>query len=93
MCAVCQQHDHHGLCPFVPADLTCRSTFPGAGPYTGHWTGDTKTSWGSLQQATAGILSSNMWGLAMTGADICGYGIEGKATTLTVKQQEELCVR
>jgi alpha-glucosidase (family GH31 glycosyl hydrolase) len=33
-----------------------------------------------------------MWGLAMTGADICGYGIDGKPK-MSDAQLQELCVR
>jgi len=69
-----------------------RSTFPGAGRFTGHWTGDTKVSWRSFREQTANILNANMWGLAMTGADICGYGIEGPPI-MTDEQLQELCVR
>jgi alpha-glucosidase (family GH31 glycosyl hydrolase) len=54
-----------------------RSTFPGAGVVTGHWTGDTSISWQALRESTASVLNANMWGLAMTGADICGYGALG----------------
>lgn len=73
-------------------DLCCRSTFPGAGRFTGHWTGDTPVTWQALREQTASILSANMWGLAMTGADICGYGIEGKPKASDT-QLQELCVR
>jgi alpha-glucosidase (family GH31 glycosyl hydrolase) len=47
-----------------------------------------------MREATASILNANMWGLAMTGADICGYGIEGTQHMLVNEaQREELCVR
>lgn len=72
--------------------LSCRSTFPGAGRYSGHWTGDTKVTWQAFNEQTANVLSANMWGLAMTGADICGYGIDGK-TNMTDAERQELCVR
>lgn len=61
-----------GVAPSKRGFLLTRSTFAGAGSFTGHWTGDTKVSWDSLREATGSILSANMWGLAMTGADICG---------------------
>lgn len=79
------------ICMLVGAPA-CRSTFPGAGRWTGHWTGDTKVTWQALQEQTAYILSANMWGVAMTGADICGYGIDGKPK-MNDQQLQELCVR
>lgn len=49
-------------------------------------------TWEAFQQQTAAVLSANMWGLAMTGADICGYGIEGLPKMSDV-QLQELCIR
>lgn len=72
--------------------MLTRSTFPGAGRWTGHWTGDTKVTWQALQEQTAYILSANLWGVAMTGADICGYGIDG-IPKMNDQQLQELCVR
>jgi hypothetical protein len=50
-----------------------RSTFPGAGKWAGHWTGDNGANWENMRQSTASVLNSNMWGMAMTGADVCGF--------------------
>jgi alpha-glucosidase (family GH31 glycosyl hydrolase) len=50
-----------------------RSTFPGAGKWAGHWTGDNGANWESLRDSVPSILAPNMWGIAMVGADICGF--------------------
>jgi hypothetical protein len=51
----------------------CRSTFPGAGRYAAHWTGDNAATWSSLHFSIAGMINSNFWGISMAGADICGF--------------------
>lgn len=53
--------------------LHCRSTSPGAGRFTGHWTGDNAADWANLYLSIAGIINTNFWGMSMAGADICGY--------------------
>jgi len=53
--------------------LLCRSTFPGAGRYAAHWTGDNAATWASLHFSIAGMINSNFWGISMVGADICGF--------------------
>jgi alpha-glucosidase (family GH31 glycosyl hydrolase) len=40
---------------------------------TGHWTGDNGANFQSFADSVASILASNMWGIAMVGADICGF--------------------
>ncbi|KAF6262828.1 glycosyl hydrolases family 31-domain-containing protein [Scenedesmus sp. NREL 46B-D3] len=53
--------------------LVSRSTFPGAGRYTAHWTGDNAGNWENLFYSIAGVINSNIWGMPMVGADICGF--------------------
>ncbi|XP_072044621.1 lysosomal alpha-glucosidase-like isoform X1 [Amphiura filiformis] len=50
-----------------------RSTFPGAGQYGGHWLGDNYSSWPNMNYSIAGILSFNLFGIPLVGADICGF--------------------
>uniref|UniRef100_A0A671TMY5 Alpha glucosidase 2 n=1 Tax=Sparus aurata TaxID=8175 RepID=A0A671TMY5_SPAAU len=66
--------------PFVIS----RSTFPSQGMYSGHWLGDNRSQWKDLYTSIAGILTFNLLGIPLVGADICGFSEE---------PQEELCVR
>ncbi|RVE75910.1 hypothetical protein OJAV_G00003470 [Oryzias javanicus] len=66
--------------PFVIS----RSTFPSQGLYSGHWLGDNRSLWKDLYTSIAGILTFNLLGIPLVGADICGFSEE---------PQEELCVR
>ncbi|KAM9856764.1 lysosomal alpha-glucosidase [Aulostomus maculatus] len=66
--------------PFVIS----RSTFPSQGQFSGHWLGDNRSQWKDLYTSLAGVLTFNLLGIPLVGADICGFGEE---------TQEELCVR
>uniref|UniRef100_A0A7N6BX32 P-type domain-containing protein n=1 Tax=Anabas testudineus TaxID=64144 RepID=A0A7N6BX32_ANATE len=66
--------------PFVIS----RSTFPSQGMYSGHWLGDNRSQWKDLYTSIAGMLTFNLLGIPLVGADICGFSEDA---------QEELCVR
>lgn len=61
-----------------------RSSFAGTGHHAGHWLGDNTATWDDLRWSIAGMMSMNMFGIPLTGADICGFN--GNTT-------EELCAR
>ncbi|KAF8062769.1 alpha-glucosidase [Scenedesmus sp. PABB004] len=76
--------------------LLTRSTFPGAGKWTAHWTGDNGVNWENLYMSIAGIVNTNMWGMPMAGADICGFmdtGFAPGAPPLSDAELQELCNR
>ncbi|KAL1452026.1 hypothetical protein WDU94_006345 [Cyamophila willieti] len=53
--------------------ILSRSTFPGSGLYTNHWTGDVYSDWSSLGQSVTDMMVNNMFGMPLVGADICGF--------------------
>jgi len=61
-----------------------RSTHAGTGSHNGHWLGDNGSSFIDMYYSIPGILTMNMFGISLVGADICGFG--GDTT-------EELCSR
>ncbi|KAJ0051153.1 hypothetical protein NL108_014607, partial [Boleophthalmus pectinirostris] len=69
-----------GKRPFVIS----RSSFPGQGQYSGHWLGDNRSNWKDMAASIAGILSFNLLGVPLVGADVCGF---------SEQTDEELCVR
>lgn len=74
----------------------CRATFPGSGQYAGHWTGDNAANWANLFYSIAGIINSNMWGMPLVGADICGFNdipFVGTPKNLSDAEYEQLCNR
>uniref|UniRef100_UPI003AAB1127 lysosomal alpha-glucosidase n=1 Tax=Centroberyx gerrardi TaxID=166262 RepID=UPI003AAB1127 len=66
------------------AFVISRSTFPSQGMYSGHWLGDNRSQWKDLYTSISGILTFNLLGIPLVGADVCGFSEE---------PQEELCVR
>ena len=55
--------------PFV---LT-RATFIGCGKYSYHWLGDNKSDYNDMKNSINGIFQFNIFGIPMTGDDICGF--------------------
>jgi alpha-glucosidase (family GH31 glycosyl hydrolase) len=73
-----------------------RSTFPGAGKWTAHWTGDNGANWENLFWSITGIMNTNMWGMAMVGSDICGFLdelVNHPGAQLPPEELEHLCMR
>ena len=64
--------------------LLSRATTTGQHIYSSHWSGDISSRWDYLKMTISGVLSSNLFGYSLVGADICGFGDEAS---------DELCAR
>lgn len=94
-----EQHFYKALRTIRPDErpfLISRSTYPGAGKFTGHWLGDNYALWtilpgqeaykagAGMAQSIDGVLQFQIFGIHMIGADICGFNRN---------TDEELCNR
>jgi len=64
--------------------ILSRSTSPGNGQYTAHWSGDNAARWAFLQYSIPGVFNFQIFGMPFVGSDICGFM---RSTT------PELCLR
>ena len=62
-----------------------RSSFAGMGKYGSAWLGDNHAAVDDMEISVLQVMSMNMFGIPLVGADICGFG--GDSTT------KELCAR
>ncbi|MCL4124434.1 UNVERIFIED_CONTAM: hypothetical protein GTU68_019351, partial [Idotea baltica] len=53
--------------------IISRSSFPGLGKFAGHWSGDVYSDWFNLWKSIGSVLTANLLGIPMAGADICGF--------------------
>jgi alpha-glucosidase (family GH31 glycosyl hydrolase) len=53
--------------------IISRSTFAGSGKYGSNWLGDNHQNIQDLSESVVGIMQMNMFGVPLTGADICGF--------------------
>ncbi len=94
-----EQHFYNALRQIRPDErpfLISRSTYPGAGKFTGHWLGDNYALWtilpgeeaykagAGMAQSIDGVLQFQIFGIHLIGADICGFNRNS---------DEELCNR
>lgn len=69
-------HTHSALRVIHPERrpfILSRATTTGSGSHVAHWTGDMHSSWHHMRTSIAALLDFNLFGLPMTGTDICGF--------------------
>lgn len=67
--------------------ILSKSTFAGSGKYAAQSSGAAKGEWEDLKLAVSKVMSMNMFGIPMSGADVCHY------TNYTDDVQKEMCAR
>ena len=64
---------------FRPFIIT-RSATMGSGKHNGHWLGDNYSNYKSMRNSVDGIFQFMIYGITMTGDDICGFFDDGNST-------------
>lgn len=57
--------------------IISRSSYAGMGKFGSTWLGDNSATVTDLEESVIGIMNMNMYGIPLTGADICGFGGAG----------------
>ena len=65
--------------------ILSRANGPGLGQFSTHWTGDNYSTYRFLRYSIATIFNSRIFGIPMTGADICGFGGYNPTETLCAR--------
>ena len=82
-----KHYDIHNMYSYFEANVTnlalkrlrkrpfiiSRSSFVGHGRFASKWSGDCSSTWEDLKASISNMLSFNIYGIPITGADICGF--------------------